>query len=164
MLQNHSPFVEVMKSYFLAHPKIFFTYFFVFPAAPISVNPPPLVVFLLFFSSFPSVTHFSHLSLFLLVFVLSNFQFLFALLFCLLFFLLTASSVWNISCFSPFTIYIQFFCFFFFSFLTSVVFYFVSSPLHITVSVFAILHHLDCWNYFSLSHSLAYCYSVKDCF
>lgn len=53
MLQNHSPFVAVMKSFSLAHPKIFFTYFFVFPAAPISVNPPPhppIVVFLFFLS------------------------------------------------------------------------------------------------------------------
>lgn len=52
MLQNHSPFVAVMKSFSLAHPKIFFTYFFVFPAAPISVNPPPhppIVVFLFCF-------------------------------------------------------------------------------------------------------------------
>lgn len=52
MLQNHSPFVAVMKSFSLAHPKIFFTYFFVFPAAPIFVNPPlhpPIVVFLFCF-------------------------------------------------------------------------------------------------------------------
>lgn len=41
MLQNHSPFVEVMKSFLLSGTsQDFFTYVFVFPAAPISVNPP----------------------------------------------------------------------------------------------------------------------------
>lgn len=156
MLQNHSPFVEEMKSFFLAHPKIFFTYlFFSLQLLSLLTPPPPLVVFS---SSFPSITHFSHLSLCVLVFVLSNFQFWIALLFCLVF-LLTAFSIWNISCFFP----LQFFSFFLSS---VVVFYFVSSPLHITVSVFAILHHLDCWNYFSLSFSgtLWFGRSVKDCF
>ncbi len=153
MLQNHSPFVEEIKSFFLAHPKIFFTYLFVFPAL-LSLLTPPLLLLLFFF---PLYYSFSHLSLCVLVFVLSNFQFWIALFSV---FLLTAFSIWNISCFFPLHNSSVFF-------LSSVVgFYFVSSPLHITVSVFAILHHLDCWNYFSLSFSGALWFgrSVKDCF
>lgn len=120
MLENHSPFVEVMKFSFLAHPKIFFTYFFVFPAAPIAVNTLPFLL-LLFLCFFSSITHFSLLSSFLLMFVLSNFQFWFV-------------SFLSARIFFPhhsfFTISVPFFCFYNICCLI-----FVNSPLHITLSV-----------------------------
>lgn len=154
MLQIHSPFVEVMKSFLLSGSSQDFLLLMssFSPQLLFLLTPPPhppLVVFH-FFSSFPSITHFSRCSLGLLLFVLSNFQFRFVFLFCLFFFFslhLQSETflVFPLHILSPILLFL---------FVTSfVVFHFVSGPLQITVSLFAILHHLDCWNYSSLSFS-----------
>jgi len=137
-----------MKSFFLAHPKIFFSLFLRFPRSSYLLTLPPHPPGVVYFPSLLLLVSPAASWVYLcLCFLIFNLGLCF---FCLFFFLLSPPPIWNISCFplhnlSP--ILYVFVCNIYCSFILWVVL------LHITVSVFVILHYLDCWNYsISLSH------------